>query len=40
VFVTLDAGQRVYNQSDVLLQPLMLAGPPALVDAFRAKHAE
>jgi myo-inositol-1(or 4)-monophosphatase len=38
VFVTLDAGDRVYNQRDILLQPVMLAGPPALVDAFKAKH--
>jgi myo-inositol-1(or 4)-monophosphatase len=39
VFVTLDAGERIYNQSDILLQPVMLAGPPGLVDAFRARHA-
>ncbi len=39
VFVTLGEGERRYNQPDILLQPEMLAGPPALVDAFRAKCA-
>ena len=38
VFVTLGEGARTYNQSDILLQPEMLAGPPALVDAFRARR--
>ena len=31
------SGPRVYNQRDVLLEPPMLAGPPALVDEFSAR---
>lgn len=38
-FVTLERGVRAYNQRDILLQPVMLAGPFELVDAFRARHA-
>ncbi len=38
-FVTLAEGPRRYNQADVLLQPLMAAGPLALVDAFRERSA-
>ncbi len=34
-FITLDRGVRVYNQEDILLQPLMAAGSVALVEAFR-----
>jgi myo-inositol-1(or 4)-monophosphatase len=34
-FVTVAEGPRHYNQADVLLQPLMAAGPRRLVDAFR-----
>ncbi|MFQ5515685.1 MAG: inositol monophosphatase family protein [Myxococcota bacterium] len=33
-FRTLAGGVRTYNQSDVLLQPLMAAGPPRLVERF------
>ena len=38
-FVTLATGPRRYNQADVLLQPLMAAGPQRLVDAFRERSA-
>ncbi len=38
-FVTVAAGPRRYNQPDVLLQPLMAAGPRRLVDAFRERSA-
>ena len=38
-FVTLAEGPRHYNQADVLLQPLMAAGPLTLVDAFRERSA-
>ena len=34
VFVTLDDGERRYNQSDTLLLPEMAAGPAALVEGF------
>jgi myo-inositol-1(or 4)-monophosphatase len=37
VFVTFDSGERRYNQSDILLQPPMAAGPVKLVDALRAQ---
>ena len=33
-FLTLAEGERIYNQPDVLLQPLMAAGPRKLVDSF------
>ncbi len=39
VFVTLDDGERRYNQSDVLLQPVMAAGPAALVEEIRSRRA-
>ena len=38
VLVTLDAGERRYNQRDVLLQPVMAAGPAALVDELRRRR--
>ena len=38
-FVTLAEGPRRYNQADVLLQPLMAAGPLTLVEAFRERSA-
>jgi myo-inositol-1(or 4)-monophosphatase len=34
-FVSLAHGERTYNQADVLLQPLLAAGPARLVDALR-----
>jgi myo-inositol-1(or 4)-monophosphatase len=34
-FVSLAHGERTYNQADVLLQPLLAAGPSRLVDALR-----
>ena len=34
VFRELERGERTYNQSDVLLQPLMAAGPEELVREF------
>ncbi len=37
VFLTFDDGERRYNQRDVLLQPLMAAGPAVLVEALRAR---
>ncbi|MCP4007126.1 MAG: 3'(2'),5'-bisphosphate nucleotidase CysQ [bacterium] len=36
-FITLDQGVRIYNQKNVLLQPLMIAGPPSLVDELRKR---
>jgi len=39
-FVTLDHGERRYNQADPLLQPVMLAGPEKLVDEFVARRRE
>jgi myo-inositol-1(or 4)-monophosphatase len=36
-FVTLKSGKRVYNQADTLLRPLMAAGSPGLVEAFRQR---
>ena len=36
-FVTLENGVRVYNQTDILLQPLMAAGPEKLVANFRER---
>jgi myo-inositol-1(or 4)-monophosphatase len=36
-FVTLAQGERIYNQADTLLQPLMTAGPHPLVAAFRER---
>ncbi len=36
-FVCAASGPRVYNQRDVLLEPPMLAGPPALLDEFSAR---
>ena len=36
-FVTLAQGERIYNQADTLLQPLMAAGPNQLVAAFRER---
>ena len=38
-FITLAQGQRTYNQLDVLLRPLMTAGPHELVAAFRERSA-
>jgi myo-inositol-1(or 4)-monophosphatase len=38
-FVTLAEGPRIYNQSEVLLEPVMAAGPPKLVAEFRARQA-
>ena len=38
VFVTLEDGERSYNQRDVLLQPVMAAGPAPLVDEIRARR--
>jgi myo-inositol-1(or 4)-monophosphatase len=37
IFCTFEHGERVYNQSDVLLRPLMAAGPAALVNGFRER---
>jgi hypothetical protein len=34
-FVSLAHGERSYNQADVLLQPLLAAGPQRLVDELR-----
>jgi myo-inositol-1(or 4)-monophosphatase len=34
IFVTLDDGERRYNQSDTLLLPEMAAGPRELVEGF------
>ncbi len=34
LFLSLDAGPRSYNCEDVLLQPPLVAGAPALVEAF------
>ena len=36
-FVELARGERSYNQRDVLLQPLLVAGPPQLVEEFRRR---
>ncbi|MFQ5698291.1 MAG: 3'(2'),5'-bisphosphate nucleotidase CysQ [Myxococcota bacterium] len=36
-FETLAEGPRRYNQAQVLLQPMMLAGSPALLQAFRER---
>jgi myo-inositol-1(or 4)-monophosphatase len=36
-FVELARGERSYNQRDVLLQPLLAAGPPGLVEEFRRR---
>ena len=36
-FVTLAQGERIYNQADTLLQPLMAAGPNQLIAAFRER---
>jgi myo-inositol-1(or 4)-monophosphatase len=36
-FVELTRGRRTYNQSDVLLQPLLAAGSERLVDEFRRR---
>ena len=38
-FITIDDGERVYNQADTLLQPLMAAGPAELVEAFCERSA-
>jgi myo-inositol-1(or 4)-monophosphatase len=38
-FETLAEGPRSYNRSDVLLRPVMAAGPPDLVAAFRERSA-
>ena len=40
IFITLKQGERVYNQEDVLMHPLMTAGPVSLVDAFRERSSE
>ena len=37
IFRTLDLGERTYNQAEVLLQPLMAAGPVCLVDEFERR---
>ena len=37
VFVTLEDGSRQYNQADTLLRPLMAAGSPGLLQAFRER---
>jgi hypothetical protein len=37
--VELARGERSYNQRDVLLQPLLAAGPPGLVEEFGGAHA-
>jgi myo-inositol-1(or 4)-monophosphatase len=39
VLVTLSEGPRTYNRRDVLLQPVMVAGAPDLVAAFRERSA-
>ncbi len=39
VYVAFDGSQRVYNQSDPLIETFMAAGPPVLVDAFRRREA-
>jgi myo-inositol-1(or 4)-monophosphatase len=38
-FVTLAEGPRIYNQGDVLLRPILAAGPPDLVASFRERSA-
>ncbi len=38
-FITMECGERIYNQENVLLQPLMIAGPKALVEELRARGA-
>jgi myo-inositol-1(or 4)-monophosphatase len=38
-FVTLREGTRTYNQREVLLDPVMAAGPAQLVAAFRERSA-
>lgn len=38
VFLTLKEGERVYNQRDILLHPVMAAGPEALIDEIRARR--
>ena len=38
VFLNLKEGERVYNQEDILLQPVLAAGPEALIDAIRARR--
>ncbi len=39
-FITLDRGVRIYNQEDVLLQPLMFAGPAHLVEELRERRQD
>lgn len=36
-FVTFGDGERVYNQKNILLTPIMAAGPPELIRAMRAR---
>lgn len=39
VFLTLAEGERRYNQRDVLLRPVMAAGPARLIQQIRARQA-
>ena len=36
-FLELSRGERRYNQADVLLRPLLAAGPTRLVEEFRRR---
>jgi myo-inositol-1(or 4)-monophosphatase len=38
VFLTLKEGERRYNQRDILLRPVMAAGPATLIDQLRARR--
>jgi len=38
VYVAFDGTQRLYNQSDPLIETFMAAGPPALITAFRTRE--
>lgn len=37
-YVAFDGSRRVYNQADPLIETFMVAGPPALVEAFCARE--
>ena len=39
-FVVLAEGERTYNQQDILLQPVMAAGPPALIREIRERQGQ
>lgn len=39
VFVTFDDGERIYNQKDILLNPIMAAGPAVLIEAMQERKA-